>query len=67
MSENICDKCVFRQKIENSKYSKCKSYWEKKDFLGSYKTVWIQMTPTSFNFPFEYDPIWVKKCKKFEL
>lgn len=59
-----CIDCIFREKIIGDAHSKCNNEWSKEDFKGKdkkLKATWNQW----FNFPRNFDPHWIDKCKKF--
>jgi hypothetical protein len=54
-----CYTCEFRERIPGDAHSKCAANIEK----GDVKATWNQW---SILFPSNYDPIWLKSCKKYK-
>lgn len=54
-----CYTCKYRKNLIGDAHSKCDA--EIKD--GDVK---IHVNQWSFLFPYNYDPIWIKSCKKYE-
>lgn len=53
-----CYECVFREKIKGDAHSKCNAEIIKNDV----KAEWNQW---SVGFPNNFDPHWIKSCKKY--
>jgi hypothetical protein len=61
-----CIDCKFREKIVGDAHSKCNNEWIEADFEEKTKTLTATWNQWSCGFPNNFDPIWIRKCKKFE-
>ena len=59
MKNHDCYKCKHREKIIGDAHSKCNADVKRGD-------VKIIVNQWSFFFPINYDPVWIKSCKKYE-
>jgi hypothetical protein len=53
-----CYECIFREKLIGDAHSKCIAKIDK----GDVKAEWNQW---SIGFPNNFDPTWIKSCKKY--
>ena len=61
-----CIDCKFREKLIGDAHSKCNNEWSKEDFKGKNKKLTATWNEWSMFFPNNFDPHWIKTCKKFE-
>lgn len=60
-----CYNCIFRERISGDAHSRCISEWGKEDFKGKNKTLTATWNQWSMSFPNNFDPVWIKTCKKY--
>jgi putative NADPH-quinone reductase len=62
-----CYNCVFRAKLIGDAHSRCNNQWDKEELNGKNKMITITWNEWSSRFPHNFDPHWIRKCKKHQI